>query len=190
MALHLVSILDMSGSMGGTETEVINAYNTFISDHKKLAEEKNIKIKATLVLFDNRYLEIYSKVKIKEVPVLTNDVYKPCGMTALYDAVGKTINSFEGKDKVIFFIETDGWENASVEFNSKKIKELVDRKTKDGWEFKFVGADLSDDDVVNIAKGLGISASKTMAFSKTNHGYTARTANMLDTTSAYIDTHK
>jgi len=32
MALHVVSILDRSGSMSGTENEVIGAYNAFIED--------------------------------------------------------------------------------------------------------------------------------------------------------------
>jgi uncharacterized protein YegL len=67
---------------------------------------------------------------------MTNKEYIAQGMTALLDAMGKTINDIglklhntienERPGKVIFFIITDGEENASVEFTSDKIKEMVE----------------------------------------------------------------
>lgn len=187
MALHIVSILDRSGSMGGSESEVIGAYNGFIKEQRKIAKKKNIKSKATLVLFDNQYEEVYSKVKLKDVPELTSEKYFVRGMTALYDAIGKTIASFEGKDKVIFFIETDGFENASKEFNASTLKSLVEKKKKDGWDFNFVGADLDAATTSSIASTFGISANKTMAFAKSKQGYTSRNASFAKATMAYVD---
>lgn len=189
MALHVVSILDRSGSMAGTEKEVIGAYNAFIEDQKKIAKDKDIKIKTTLILFDNQYEEVYSKVPVELTPELTKEVYYTRGMTAYFDAVGKTIAEFEGKKKVIFFIETDGMENASREYNATTIKALIEKKKADGWDFNFVGADLNAVQVQTMAATLGIDASKTVAFNKTHDGYATRNAMFAASTVAYADSN-
>lgn len=186
MTVHIVSILDRSGSMGGTENEVIGAYNAFIEEQRKIAQTTNTKIKASLILFDDKYETVYTKVAVEAVPVMDNRTYYVRGMTALYDAIGKTIQAFEGKDKVIFFIETDGQENASKEYNHVRLKALVEQKTKDGWDFNFVGADLSQAATVNIGTTIGIAPGKTMAFNKSSHGYATRNAAFVAATTAYV----
>jgi hypothetical protein len=188
MSVHVVSILDRSGSMGGTEKEVIGAYNAFIKEQSNIAQTTNTKIKLTLVLFDNQVETVYSKILVNQVPELDDKTYFVRGMTALYDAIGKTIQSFEGKDKVIFFIETDGAENSSREFTHSTLKSLVDKKTADGWDFNFVGADLSKDVTASMAQGIGIAAGKTMAFDKTSAGYTSRNAMYKYATMSYVAT--
>lgn len=185
--LHIVSILDRSGSMAGTEKEVIGAYNAFIAEQKKIAHEKDIKSKVSLVLFDDQYEEVYTKVDVNKAPVLTDQTYYVCGMTALMDAIGKTVSRFEGKKKVIFFIETDGHENASKEYSSAGLKSLIEQKKKDGWDFNFVGADLDSITTANIAGMFGISSNKTSAFSKTQEGYATRNALFSSATMAYVD---
>lgn len=188
--LHVVSILDRSGSMRGSETEVIGAYNSFIEDQKKLAKDKAVKIKTTLVLFDDRYEEVYSKVPVEQTPELTKETYYTRGMTAYFDAVGKTITKFDDKKKVIFFIETDGHENASKEYNASSIKSLVEKKKKDGWDFNFVGADLDAATVQNLSGSMGIAAGKTLSFAKTSAGYATRNAAFSSATVTYIDDSK
>lgn len=184
--LHIVSILDRSGSMGGTETEVIGAYNAFIKEQSKITSDNGIKATATLILFDNEYEEVYLKTPIDETPELTKEVYFTRGMTALFDAIGKTIVSLEGKKKVIFFIETDGGENASREFSKDKLEALINKKKADGWDFNFVGADLSAATVASMAGAMGIDASKTMVFGKSAEGYSARNMSFSDATVAYV----
>ena len=51
-------------------------------------------------------------------------------------------------------ITTDGLENASREFNYKKIKELIEKQKESGWEFVFLGANI---DVYQEAHRFGIS---------------------------------
>lgn len=184
--LHIVSILDRSGSMGGTETEVIGAYNAFIKEQAKIASDNSIKATATLVLFDDKYEEVYIKTPIEEAPELTNKVYFIRGMTALFDAVGKTIKSLEGKKKVIFFIETDGGENASKEYTKSSLQALVKQKTEDGWDFNFVGADLDAATVQTMGGVMGIAAGKTMAFGKSAEGYRDRNMSFSASTIAYV----
>src|SRR5260221_8193508 len=77
-------LLDRSGSMGGKEKDVIGHFNTFIKDQAALPGKAQV----SLVLFDDRYEEVYLGRDIKEVPELTNATYFVRGSTALLDAVG------------------------------------------------------------------------------------------------------
>ncbi len=147
-------LLDRSGSMSSYESEVIGHYNRYIEEQRALPG----KARVSLVLFDDRYEEVYLNKNIQDVPKLTADVYNVRGMTAYYDALGKLINSVEQlKDrpnKVVFVINTDGFENASHEFNASKVKELITKhQSKDNWQFSFIGAGI---DAISEAKKMGI----------------------------------
>ena len=96
---------------------------------------------------------------------MTNKEYFARGMTALLDAIGETINHVgnrhkyaldsEVPGKTIVVITTDGFENASREFNSDKVKSMIEhQKKKYGWEFLFLGANI---DAVETAKNFGIT---------------------------------
>lgn len=172
--------------MSGTEKEVIGAYNAFIEDHKRLAKEKELKIKCSLFLFDDKYEEVYSKQNIDKVSELDSSIYYVRGLTALHDAIGKTINSFKDKKKVIFFVETDGYENSSREFNSESVKALVKEQTDKGWDFNFVGADLDKVTATKMSDALGFGSSKTVSINKSNAGYTSRNEVLLEATRAYV----
>lgn len=87
-------------------------------------------------------------------------------MTALFDAIGRTINSVgnrltalteeERPDKVLFVIMTDGFENASHEFSASKISEMINQQRNVyKWEFMFIGA---NQDAVLSAREIGIPA--------------------------------
>ncbi len=99
-------------------------------------------------------------------------------MTALYDAVGRTINSVgqklaalpenERPDQVIFVILTDGFENASREFSAVKISEMIRHQTeKYGWEFVFIGA---NQDAVLSAQQIGIKAGAALTYAANAKG--------------------
>lgn len=135
---HIICVLDRSGSMGSLETEVINSFNTFVEEQKKVKGKASL----TLVVFDDQYDVIYDEVDIKDVSPLTKEKYFARGMTALNDAIGITLEKFTKKKNVIFLVQTDGMENASQKFNSDKVKTLVEDKQKKGWEFIFHGANI------------------------------------------------
>ena len=185
--LHIVSILDRSGSMSGTEKEVIGAYNAFAAEQLKITIDNNIESTMTLVLFDNEYEEVYFKLPIAEVPELTSSVYYTRGMTALYDAIGKTIAKFDKESKVIFFIETDGAENASREFSGSTLKDIINKKKADGWDFNFVVADLDYSTTSSMGASMGIDSSKIANFSKSSMGYATRNTVFSNATSMYIN---
>lgn len=85
---QMVFVLDMSGSMKWLAPETIGGYNTMLADQKK--EDGDALV--TTVLFDNRYIMVHDGVDIKKVQNLTDKEYRPEGMTAMLDAVGRTIN--------------------------------------------------------------------------------------------------
>ena len=136
--LDVVFILDKSGSMSGSEDNTISSFNEYLEKEKK----NKFNTKITTVLFSDNYKLLHNRVDVSKVKKLTSDDYYVGGCTALYDALGNTINSMEKKDtdKVLFIIITDGYENASKEYDNKMIKKLI--KKHSDWEFIYIGADI------------------------------------------------
>lgn len=183
--LNIVAILDKSGSMAGSEEHTVSSYNEFIQSQKSsLKHETDARV--SLVLFDDGYQTLYESEDLSKVPELTVNQYKGerMGMTALYDAIGKAVNQTKGK--AIVFIETDGHENSSKEFTGEKIKELIASKKSEGWEFVFVGSDLSKAESVDIARNFGLDANRVFSVSKTTQGYDSRTRAFAAATASYV----
>ena len=58
-------------------------------------------------------------------------------------------------EHTLFIITTDGMENASRNYTAEKVKQMIERqKTKYGWEFLFLGANI---DAVETARHFGIA---------------------------------
>ena len=161
--MDIVFLLDRSGSMGGTETDTIGGFNSYISKNKNNKFETNV----TTILFDDQYEVLHDRVNIKDVKELTNKDYYVRGSTALLDAIGKTINTLDSKDtdKVLFVITTDGYENSSREYDNKKIKKLI--KKHDNWEFMYIGADI---DSYAAGGNIGISKKNIVNYKKDRKG--------------------
>lgn len=162
-------ILDRSGSMGVVQDATIKAVNEFIKEQKDVPGEA----KVSMYLFDDEYDVVYKNRPIKQIQKLNTESYVPRGMTALYDAVAKTVatvkEDLKGNrpDKVLFVIVTDGEENASKEISShKEINKIVtDARKKSKFEFLYLGA---DQDAWNIGRDLGIC--NTFNFAQDNVG--------------------
>ena len=140
-------ILDRSGSMQSTKNDAIGGFNSFIEEQKKVPGEAFL----TLVQFDNEYELNYAAKPIRFVEPLNDLTYVPRGGTALVDAMGRTINEIHARVKalpkaerpnVVVVIITDGQENASKEWTSARVNELITKLRKKGYEFIFIGAEL------------------------------------------------
>ena len=171
---ELVFILDRSGSMGGLENDTIGGFNSMLT--KQQAEPGACRI--TTVLFDNQYEILHDRIDIKAVSPITEQEYYVRGSTALLDAVGRTIHKINGvqkntaeeyrAEKVLFVITTDGMENASREFDYGKIKSMIEhQKSKYGWEFIFLGANI---DAVDVASRFGIARNRAQNFHNDSEG--------------------
>ena len=171
---ELVFILDKSGSMSGLEQDTIGGYNAMLEKQKALAGEALI----TTVLFDNNYELLHDRIDLRAVSPITEKEYFVGGSTALLDAIGVTINKIANAhkhtaedyraDKVLFVITTDGMENASREYDYGKIKAMVARqKSKYGWEFIFLGANI---DAVDVAGRFGIAPDRAQNYHGDSEG--------------------
>lgn len=170
---HIICVLDSSGSMSSIMSDSIGGFNTFLKQQKELPDEATI----TVALFDshNNYQILYDNVDIKEAKDLTSKEWYPRGMTALYDAIGKTINADksrlerlgrEAPAKVLVCVVTDGQENDSEEYKLEDIKKLIKSCEKQDWNFIYLAA---NQDAFVVGTSFGISAGNT-------HTYTASAA--------------
>ena len=186
---ELVFILDRSGSMAGLESDTIGGFNSMLA--KQQAEPGECRI--TTVLFDNQYETLHDRIDIKAVSPLTDKEYFVRGNTALLDAIGRTINKIGSvqkntaeeyrADKVLFVITTDGMENASREFDYKKIKAMVKhQKSKYSWEFIFLGANI---DAVDVANHFGVDRSRAQNYHNDSRGILLNYAVLSETISSY-----
>jgi hypothetical protein len=175
---EVVVILDRSGSMASIKEDARGGFNTFLEKQKSLPEDG---CKLTLILFDDQYDIVYDRVPIKEVPNLTVDTYIPRGMTALLDAIGRTINRIRSK-KVMCGVITDGEENASREFSRDQIFNMISTKKESGWEFIFLAA---NQDAIANGTTLGFSKGRISNFAFTKIGMASANAAMADTVSTY-----
>jgi uncharacterized protein YegL len=170
--VEIVFVLDMSGSMSGLENDTIGGYNSFLSKQRELDEPCYV----TTLLFDNHFVYLHDRINIKDVNLLTKNDYQPSGSTALFDALGysinKTINvckSTSGvKRRVIFVIITDGYENASIRFTERDVKHLISsQRNERNFEFVFLGANI---DSKSFGEDLGFNKDYCQDYKNTPKG--------------------
>lgn len=163
-------ILDESGSMHSIKKEAIDSVNetvqTICAAEKKNEDQEHF---ISLVTFNDDVKKVYDCVPSLKVEELTSEIYSPNCSTALYDAMGISLNELRRKvtdeDRVLVTIVTDGYENASKEYNGSAIKALVDELKGQGWVFAYIGA---NHDVEKVASTISIT--NTMAFHTTSAG--------------------
>ena len=159
--LKIIFVIDESGSMQGTESDVIGGFNNFIEQQKT---EHQGKITVSLYKFNSYWSRILNDLPIEEIRPLTNGDYTPGGLTALYDTIGNAITDIENQAKyskrehmasmVMMVIITDGQENASKEYDARKVKQMIQELEKsENWQFIYMGADLdnfADADILGL----------------------------------------
>lgn len=157
---ELVFIVDKSGSMAGLEADTIGGYNAMLEKQRDGEGEATV----TTVLFNHGIDLLHDRINVKGISPITDEEYEVGGTTALLDAIGTSIQKIvnvqkrtseeQRAGKVLFVITTDGMENASREYNSDKVKAMIEhQKTTYNWEFIFLGANI---DAVSTAAEFGI----------------------------------
>ena len=165
---EVVFILDRSGSMSGLEGDTIGGFNSMIEKQKKEDGEALV----STILFDNYSEVLHDRVEVSKIEPLTDRDYTVRGCTALLDAIGGAIHHIGNVHKyarnedvpehTIFIITTDGMENASHQYSREKIKAMIERqKTKYGWEFLFLGANI---DAIETARSYGIDQDRAVEY--------------------------
>jgi hypothetical protein len=155
---EIVVILDRSGSMRSIGKSTVDGFNTFLDEQQNSEGEAFL----TLVQFDDRYEIDYKSSPIREVaPLILNETFVPRGNTALFDAVGKTIEELETDRDVILVIITDGHENSSNTYKREAIMKMIETKEKDGWKVLFLAA---NQDAIAAGASIGVHSSKSMTW--------------------------
>ena len=165
---EVVFILDRSGSMSGLEADTIGGFNSMIGKQRKEEGEALI----STVLFDDKTEVLYDRVPVSRIEPMNDSQYFVRGCTALLDAIGSSIHHIanvhkyareeDRPEKTLFIITTDGMENASRNYDYKKVKKMVEKeKEKYGWEFLFLGANI---DAIEVAGRFGISADRAVNY--------------------------
>ncbi len=171
-----IIILDESGSMSSVyeaalsgTNEVLNGIGQSVTKHPGLEQL------VQLVTFDSAGLKQRISLQVYTQGMqLGKDDYAPGAMTPLYDAIGATLTPLEAplagdsNISVVVNIITDGYENASTEYNLAAVAALIKRLREKGWQIIFMGANV---DVEEVAMSMNIR--HTMKFSST-HGSTSR----------------
>ena len=165
---ELVFILDRSGSMSGLEKDTIGGFNSMIEKQKREEGEALV----STVLFDSESVGIHDRLPLGRVPRMTEKEYFTRGCTALLDAVGGAIHHIgnihkyarkeDVPEKTMFIITTDGYENASRRYDYEKVRKMIERqKSRHGWEFLFLGANI---DAAAEAKRFGIGEDRAVNY--------------------------
>ena len=142
--LHAVFILDETGSMQVRKAAAISGYNEYVETLKSNGVAKGLRF--SLVSFNSGHTTtVCDAVRVKDIPLLTNDSYRPDNCTPLYDAIGTTLRAMEKSvvdGGALVIILTDGEENDSKSWTRVQVYDLIKEKKDAGWKFVFLGADV------------------------------------------------
>lgn len=172
--VHLVFILDKSGSMSGLQADTIGGFNSLIEKQKSEEGEAII----TTVLFNDDYFLVHDKENIDKVKELTRKEYFPIGCTALLDAVGRTVsavasdyemmNKEDIPERTLVVITTDGKENSSKEYSYFAVKSTLEKaKELYNFEYLFLGANI---DSIEEASKFGIHEDNAVNYNCDSEG--------------------
>lgn len=164
-------VADRSGSMRGKEVDTSGGINTCIQELLSSKNENDI-IKVTLKLFDHEQMTHWDSMPIENIPEFLVSDFIPRGQTALLDAMGDTIKKYidekelnsEAFDSCCIYIVTDGYENASKNWNRHSIKELI-KVAEENYNIK-VSYLAANQDAILEAASMGISSDRAINYSE------------------------
>lgn len=170
---YVAFVLDKSGSMASVQDATISTFNEQIEKIER--DSADIKTNVSLITFNDRVDVVYLNESVKKLEKLTTKTYAPNGMTAMYDAVGDTLDKLEAvkdskKENVAFLVlvVSDGAENSSKRHTQSNIAERIQKlqQTK-RWTFTYLGA---NQDLSDISAKLNIPIMNTASFVASNAG--------------------
>lgn len=139
----IVMVLDESGSMSSVKSGIVDSINDLIRQQKTIKDRPTL---FTLIKFSDRTRTVKQNSSFDETEYISNKDYSPNGGTALYDAIGETIEAYKDEKNVLMVIITDGEENASRRYSKSDVAPKIDAlkaDTNKGWSFVYIGCDLA-----------------------------------------------
>ncbi len=174
--VHISVILDRSGSMATIASDIAGGFNTFLEEQRAHPGGGRI----SLVQFDGQqpFEVLIDGEDLATVSPLDPARYLPRGSTPLNDAVGRMIARIDQtilsraddglhiEDQIVLIV-TDGFENASREFDGQTIGRLIEERRGRGWVFSFLG---SDESTFREGAAMRISRDNTAIWEKSGEG--------------------
>jgi len=175
----IAMVVDRSGSMQSFGPEVHGGVNAYLNEQRESDASDGGRTSVMLTTFDNRVELVHDFVDIGAVPAVTAADVAPRGSTALYDAIGGTLvavckhlHTLDHAPKVVVFVLTDGAENSSQSWNSKRIKDEITRLQQAPYEFDFYFA-AANQDALAVGGAMGVDRDACMTYSSTPKGITS-----------------
>jgi hypothetical protein len=161
-------VIDESGSMAEQQNTIISGFNEQLDTMKMEEKDQGIRYLVTLVKFSDNVTVLFKDKPLADVPRFDKETYSPNGWTALYDAIGSTIDTATlGETDTIVTIMTDGHDNKSKKWKKNTIKTLIElRQNENKWGFVFFGADQNaweEASSIGVANAVNYTASNTGA---------------------------
>ena len=160
--IYNLIILDASGSMYSIRNEaiagVVETIQTIRTAQEENADQEQM---LSLVVFNGKHISaVYDRMPITKVSDFNEKDYQPTDNTPLYDAMGDSITNLrryiDEEENALVTIITDGYENASREWNHQRVFQLVEDLKKKNWLFTYIGA---NQDALAVARDMGIDHS-------------------------------
>lgn len=165
-ATFIAFVLDRSGSMSPQRDSVISGFNEYLDEVREKLKDKDVLFSMTQ--FDTSFNVTMDGVPLSAVAKLDREGYTIGGMTALYDAIGVTVQRIEDKVKswgvkpdIMVVVLTDGHENSSRIWNHEQVRGLISKKQDEGWTFAYLGA---TEDAWDVGVNLGVHAGNVAHF--------------------------
>lgn len=186
---NIIFIVDRSGSMQNIANDMIGGFNSYIENQKKVPGECFV----SFYQFDDIYETVFERTKLADVPELTRKTYSPRGSTALYDAIGRTIDEYgaylsslkeeDRPERVLVITLTDGYNNASTKYSLAQVRDRIKTQTETyKWDFVFLGSNI---DAWEAGEGLGVARSATMQFASVGSSVKMAFASLADSSTGY-----
>lgn len=184
---HVVFAVDASGSMRTLRSAVLNLLHEQIKLLATKSEETGQETRVSIYLFDdNVECVVYDRDVLRSLNL--DDVYQNAGMTALMDATSTGINELQktatlhGDHSFLFFVITDGDENASQFTNSTFLNRQITSLPKNWTMSCFV----PDQDGVVQANKYGFPASNIVQWDVSVEGMKNVSAVLTRATNTYF----
>jgi len=158
--------------MAPIANDVIGGFNTFIDEQIRNGADARM----TIVQFDSQDPQDVTiwGAPLPEITHLDFLTFVPRGGTPLLDAtgllIGRTMVDQAARvaaglqpEDIIFVTITDGEENQSREFNLAQIRELIGKRTEEGWAFIYLSAGI---DAYADAAQMGIHSGDTQQWKR------------------------
>jgi len=168
---EVVAIIDRSGSMHGKVSDAVGGINASVDELKKNKSDDD-EILFSLKIFDHHQNLLIRHKNITDVEKLKESEFVPRGQTALYDAIYSSLVYFMEKklkdptsfDSCIFYVATDGLENAS-KITSEKLKDMVTAAAEPIYNISILYLG-SNQDSIEEAQKMGINEGQAINYSE------------------------